>query len=155
KPQMDLARAVTFGTKTLDGKSQTPPLTTDLYSGWLEAIRGLSESPSGTRPSFTETDAYKDIRVSSAVAAYGQIRHNYVLIVPTTYDEGGCEIPDAYVDPAPAVYAALIDYAKRGQKAASAFGKEGGYFDRLENVLRVLKRIGDRELLGEPLLDEE
>lgn len=160
KPQLDFARDVTFGKKGLDGQPLPAAVVesskTDLYSGWLSAIRGLSEPPKGTHPSFMETDAYKDMRVSSAVAAYGQIRHNYVLIVPTTYEEGGCEIPDAYVEPAPAVYSALIDYAKRGQKAVAALKSPStGYFERLENVLRVLSRIGDRELLGQPLTDEE
>jgi Protein of unknown function (DUF3160) len=160
RAQLDVAREVTAGTKTVDGVPRAPQPTTDLYSGWFAAIRGLAETPRGSRPAFMETDAYKDMRVSSAVAAYGQIRHNYVLIVPETYEEGGCEIPDAYVEPAPAVYAALIDYAKRGQRAvralegADAEGRDD-YFVRLENVLRVLSRIGDRELRGEPLRDEE
>jgi len=52
----------------------------DLYSAWFDAVLGLSRTFPGTRPSFTTTDAYADLRMSSAFAAFGHIKHNFVLI---------------------------------------------------------------------------
>lgn len=148
RPALDQARTKMFDPKT-EPKS-------DLYSAWLGAVRGLSEKPAGTRPSFMETTAFADMRVASTVAAYAQIRHNYVLYVPTTYDEGGCEIPDGYVEPAPATYAALIDYAARGERALKTLETPTAtYFENLARMLRVLDRIANRELAGEPLRDDE
>jgi len=148
RPALDQARAKMFDPKTEP--------KTDLYSAWLGAVRGLSEKPEGTRPSFMETTAFADMRVASTVAAYAQIRHNYVLYVPTTYDEGGCDIPDGYVEPAPATYAALIDYATRGERALRALETPSAeYFQNLARMLRVLDRIATRELSGEPLRDDE
>ena len=148
RPALDRSRTLLFDPKT-EPKN-------DLYSAWLGAVRGLSETPEGARPSFMETTAFADMRVASTVAAYAQIRHNYVLYVPTTYDEGGCEIPDGYVEPAPATYAALIDYAARGERALKALETPSAtYFENLARMLRVLDRIATRELAGEPLRDDE
>ena len=139
-------------------KTARAPLTgDDLYTAWFGAIRGLSDTPSGTLPSFMRTDAFADLRLSSTVAAFGQIRHNYVLMAAMTYGEAGCEIPDAFVEPAPATYAGLIEYAHRGEQAMallSAKGDEVEYFQRLGKLLELLSAIGKRELDNRPLPDE-
>lgn len=128
----------------------------DLYTAWLTAIRGLAEKPAGVVPSFMETAAFEDMRINSTVAAYGQIRHDYVLMVPLTYDEGGCDIPDGWVEPAPATYRALVDYADRAVEALRPFGEgQERFFVRMGRILRVLARISESELAGQPLTDEE
>jgi hypothetical protein len=144
---LDKARATTM--KPLGGRE-------DLYSAWLAAIQAMSRPATGVVPSFMETEAFADMRMNSAVAAYGQLRHNNILMVPTTYDEPGCEIPDGFVEPAPAVYGALIDYAQRGATVTADISENAEqYFLRLGRVLRVLDRIGDRELRNQPLRDED
>lgn len=128
----------------------------DLYSAWLASIGKIAAPLTGTAPSFTKTVAYQDFRVNSTVAAYGQIRHNYVLVAGQAYDEGGCEIPDGYVEPNVALYEALIAYAKRGQLASAALGGVGAeYFKRLEKTMGVLLAISRDELAGRPLSNEE
>ncbi len=136
--------------------TQKPSTGVDLYGGWLTAINALAKTPEGERPSFMDTDAFKDLRMNSAVAAYGQLRHNNILFVPTTYDEPGCEIPEGYVEPAPAVYGALMDYADRGALATAEISPDSeAYFLRLGRVLRVLREIGNHELAGVALAAEE
>lgn len=128
----------------------------DLYTPWLAAVAGLAAKPEGAVPSFHATEAFADMRVASAVAGYAQLRHNHVLLVPMTMDEGGCEIPDGWVDPVPAVYDALLVYADRGAQALESFGKGAAEpFRSLGRTLRVIRRIALRELAGEPLRDEE
>jgi len=137
--------------------ARAPLAGDDLYTAWFGAIRGLSDVPSGTLPSFMRTDAFADLRLSSTVAAFGQIRHNYVLMAAMTYGEAGCEIPDAFVEPAPATYAGLIDYASRGERAMALLdpkSDEVEYFRRLGKLLVLLDAIGKRELENRPLPDE-
>src|SRR5690606_27956953 len=81
--------------------------STDVYGMWLKAILALGEAPGGVVPSFVRRDAYADHRLNSALVGYGQLRHTFVLLAAQGYDAYGCEIPDAYVEPLPAVYDAL------------------------------------------------
>jgi hypothetical protein len=131
----------------------------DLYGAWFTAIRALSETPTGTLPSFMATEAFQDLRLSSFVAAYGQLKHNSVLLAGQPYDEGACSVPDGYVEPAKGVYHALADYADRGQAAMATLDPRGSlgagaYFKRLGKLMRVLEAISDAELRGEPLSKE-
>lgn len=128
----------------------------DLYTAWLGAVAGLAKRPAGHMASFAETEAFADMRVASTVAGYAQIRHNHVLLVPMTQDEGGCEIPDGWVDPVPATFAALRVYAKRAADALRPFGEEhAASLGELDRTLQVLETIAARELAGEPLRDED
>jgi Protein of unknown function (DUF3160) len=95
------------------------PRGDDLYSAWLDAILALAKPAAGATPSFMATEAFADLRVSSAIAAYAQIRHNHVLISGMPYSEGGCEIPDGYVEPVVAVYEAIAAYADLGARKVS------------------------------------
>jgi Protein of unknown function (DUF3160) len=130
------------------------PRTDDLYTAWLDAIRALSRPVEGAVPSFTRSAAYADLRLNTTIAAYAQLRHNHVLIAGQAYGEGGCEIPDGYVEPAPEVYDALARYADLGarhigQLAAATDARD--YFVRLGTIARVLATISRIELSGQPL----
>jgi hypothetical protein len=147
--QLDVARAIV--TKKQAGGG--------LYGAWLDAVRALAQDPPGALPSFMGTEAFRDLRVNSFVAAYGQLKHNNVLLAGQPYDEGACAVPDGFVEPAPAVYRALADYAERGREALAALDPGdalggGAYFRRLGKVARVLAAISDAELSGRPLSAE-
>ncbi len=146
RTQLDVSRAVV--TKA--------PAGPDLYGAWLAAVRGLSVTPPGARPSFTTTAAFGDQRVGSALAAFAQLRHNAVLLAGQGYDQGGCELPDGYVDPALAVYDALAVYAERGGQALQRLDpKDESHvrapFARLAVVAKVLRAISVDELAGRKL----
>ena len=150
--QLDVARG-------LVEKAQAPN-DNDLYTGWLGAVVMLSEKHEGQWPSYAATPEYADFRMGSAIAAYGQIKHNFALIAGESYFAGGCDIPDAYVEPATRTYAWLIGYAQRGERAMEvldADGKLGGkaYFEQLGNVLMVLSDIQEDEQRGNPLSADE
>ena len=136
------------------------PAGDDLYSAWLAAIRALAHAPVGTQPSFLTGEAGEDLRLNTIAAAYGQLKHNYVLMEGQPYAEFGCEIPDGYVEPVPAAYDALIDYAERGGKLAALLDPQDGtkvrrHFERIGQVLRVLRAIVNDELADRPLTDAE
>ncbi len=135
------------------------PVGADLYGAWLAAIRGLAITPAGARPTFMATEPFQDLRLDSALAAYGQLRHNHVLIAAQVYDQSGCDIPDGYVEPALDTYVALADYAARGKAVFAALDpadKTHGktYFTRLERLLRVLVALAREELADRPLSGE-
>jgi hypothetical protein len=135
-------------------------LSDDLYSAWLKAVRGLAIAPEGAVPSFATTEPFQDLRLNTITAAYGQLKHNYVLMAGQPYAEFGCEIPDGYVEPAPAAYEALIEYADRGARVATLLDPKDSmharrHFERVGQILRVLRAIVDDELRNRPLSDEE
>jgi Protein of unknown function (DUF3160) len=132
----------------------------DLYSAWLQAILALGDKPAGAVPSFMKDEAFEDFRLDTTIAAFGQIRHNAVLFAGQGYDQGGCEIPDGYVEPVPAAFDALIAYAEKGAAALATVdphdeGHARAYFGRLAQVLRVLRAIAADELAGRALSTEE
>jgi hypothetical protein len=133
---------------------------TDLYSAWLDGIGSLSATPIGALPSFMRSTAFADSRLNSTTAAFAQLRHNFVLIAGEENFEGGCQIPDGYVEPAIGAYDALIAYATRGETAFREMdltGATGGatYFAQLGKLLRVLREIAAGELSGRALSEPE
>jgi hypothetical protein len=149
--QLDVARGIV---------QHAPRGSDDMYSAWLDAIADLAQTPAGARPSFTASPAYADLRINSALAAFGQLKHNFVLVAGESYFEGGCEIPDGYVEPAPATYDALLDYAKRGESAMAELDADGSlgaraYFQRIAKILGVLRTIQTDELAARPLTGDE
>ncbi len=149
--QLDVARGIV---------QHAPRGSDDMYSAWLDAITDLAQPPTGARPSFTSTPAFADLRINSALAAFGQLKHNFVLVAGESYFEGGCEIPDGYVEAAPATYDALLDYAKRGERAMTELDADGSlgaraYFQRIGTILGVLRTIQADELADRPLTADE
>lgn len=120
-------------------KAQTSK-SNDVAGTFLGAVLSLAEKPKGLFPSFMQRDAYEDMRLSSALMGYAELRHTFVLLAGQGYDSYGCAIPDAYVEPAAPFYDALITHTERLRKVA------GGGFDGLLRVLRVLSAISKTEL---------
>ncbi len=136
------------------------PRAQSLYDSYLFAIEALAETPQGQRPSYAATAAYQDLRINSALVAYGQLRHNSVLLVGQEYSEGGCQIPDGYVEPLPAVYRALQAYANRGALVLAELDPHDmlqgqKYFSSLREILGVLIAISEDELSGRPLSEAQ
>lgn len=121
----------------------------DIQSSFLHAIVSLSQNPQGSLPSFMSREAYTDMRLSTALVGYGQLRHTFVLLSGQGYDAYGCAIPESYVEPLAPFYAALTEHVKRLRKAA------GGGFDGLLRVLGTLSNITKTELArGIPTQDQ-
>jgi hypothetical protein len=132
----------------------------DLYSNWLVAIRELARPITGTQPGFFSSEAGRDLRVDSVAAAYGQLKHDYVLVAGEPYSSFGCAIPDGYVEPVPAAYAALARYAERARAGAAVIDPRdrtgvAAYFGRVAAILQVLRTISDDELAGRALTAAE
>ena len=125
---------------------------TDVYSAWIGAALHLADAPRGIAPGFMRTEAFADLRIGSALAAYAQIRHTFVLLAGQGYDGYGCEIPDGYVEPAVSSYDGMLAWVRA---ARSAVPSRAGYFHRVEEVLGTLRAIAVTELSGAPLSETQ
>lgn len=124
----------------------------DVYGLWLDAVLKLAARPEGRVPSFMKTDAYADAKLGSAIAAYAQIRHTFVLLTGQGYDMYGCEIPDGFVEPAIATYEALFAWVKAARAIAP---QRAAYFDRVQAILGMLRGISRAELEGRALTEPQ
>jgi len=138
------------------------PAGEGLYGAWLEAVRGLAESPSPSAPSFMRTNAWRDLRLNTTLAALAQLRDDAGPQTPTprTDDAQGFSVPDAWVEPTPAMLDAILTYATRGSRAMATLDPDdttglGAYFEGLMRVVGALRAVAWRELSGEPLGDDE
>jgi hypothetical protein len=116
----------------LEGKS-------DVQTTFLRTLLALAQEPAGVRPSFMDRDAHADLRMSSALVGYAQLRHTFILTSGQGYDAYGCEIPGAYVEPLAPFYDAAIAHVEGMRKVV-------GGFDGLLRVLSMLRAIAKTEL---------
>ena len=91
----DLAAFPTLGGQLEVARAEiaSTPAGDDLYGAWLAAIRALARTPDGALPSFLAGEAGQDLKLNTIAAAYGQLKHNYVLVAGQPYAEFGCAIP--------------------------------------------------------------
>jgi hypothetical protein len=156
--ERELTRFPALATKLADGRRTIAAApSTDMYGAWLGAIRALAAPPAGVLPSFVGTSAYADMRMSSIAAAYGQLRHANMLFAGQGYMEGGCEVPDGFVEPAPHVWAALRKLAVVGGNAMHALGSPEGAarYAQIDGVLAVLETIARDEVEGRALSEAQ
>lgn len=111
----------------------------NIQNSYLQALLSLSTNPTGLVPSFMQREAYADLRLSSALVGYGQLRHTFVLLDGQGYDAYGCAIPESYVEPLAPFYTALTEYVQRLRYVS-------GGFDGLSRVLNTLSAITKTEL---------
>ena len=105
-----------------------------------------------------ESDPTNFLWQNSLSASYDALGN--VLMAAQEYSEGGCQIPDGYVEPAPAVYDSLITYAARGEAVLTQLDPANrtgstAYFRELQRTLKVLRGIAQSELLGLPLSEQQ
>ncbi len=142
----------------------------NLYNSWLTALRKLS--PSGAEaaqskglPSVALTETWGRRVLDTQLASWAQLRHDTILYVKQSYTSGAsCKFPDAYVDPYPEFFAALLAYANHGAAFADtlAGGADAGtaeairmYFDHLATTMTTLRDMAKAQRDGTPFTTAE
>jgi hypothetical protein len=151
------------------------------YNRWLHAIRALNRATTSKEyPQSMRTAAWADKTLHTQLSAWAQLRHDNILLVPPTMSMYAlCEYPAGYVEPYPAFYAAIADYARNGQAlfkeigglttwakdqealfssmvfAASISERASTHLQRLEGVSRMLQTMAEKELRLEPFTRDE
>ena len=142
-----------------------------LYNLWLGALRTLSPKASEVAdpaahglPQLAGTEAWGRRMLNTQLASWAELRHDTLLYTKQSYTgANSCEFPDAYVDPYPAFYQALVDFADRGQAIIDALEFESAhrsewlrtYFDNLRFVATMLGEMAEHQRAGEPFTEEQ
>ncbi len=121
-----------------------------IYAGWLGAIRTVLHPPdSPNLPAFMRTEAWQDKSLTTALAAWTQVRHAYVLYAAET-NIPACAGPMFYVEPVPDLYHRLGQLASRLDRRG--FAGMGEFHE----LCMVLESVAIDELAGrEPKVEGE
>jgi hypothetical protein len=132
-----------------------------LYTGWLSALRTLSPAaptPPADLPAVARSEAWGRRLLNTQLSSWAQLRHNSVLYVKQSYTSGAaCEYPDAYVDPYPEFFDAIVQFAERAQELSAALELEPSfgaqvqdYFARVASINLTLAEMARAQRSGEP-----
>jgi hypothetical protein len=140
-----------------------------LYGNWLSALRGLSpaggDATAGAGlPSVAKTEAWSRRLLNAQLASWAELRHDTLLYSKQSYTAVPlCDFPDAYVDPYPEAWDALVRFARFGQSLAASLPTSTSwspdsivsYFDGVEATVSTLKGMAEAERAGQPLTAEQ
>lgn len=131
-----------------------------LYTNWLSAIRALSTAgtPAADLPSVARSDAWGRRLLNTQLSSWAQLRHNNVLYVKQSYtSSAACEYPDAYVDPYPDFFAAVVRFAERAQELTAGLSLEADfaaqvqdYFEKVARINATLAEMAQAQRSGAP-----
>lgn len=150
-------------TRTLVDAHEPAYWNGSLYTSWLSALRALSPSNTelAAQPSVVGTRAFQDRILNTQLASWAELRHDTILYVKQSYSSGTtCEFPDAYVDPYPALYARLGEFAERVQQIALRLPEDTAlatvrqsmtdWSTNFETVMSYLGRMATNQRTGTP-----
>jgi hypothetical protein len=146
----------------------------DLYNGWLSALRTLDAPPSGQNfPAAMRRGAWQRKQLQTQLASWAELRHDTILYAKQSYTAfPSCGYPAGFVEPYPEFFdrlAAFAEQAARRLKGAeikladpSAQANVRGsmdakiaFFERFAEISRVLERLAKKELDAVPFTREE
>lgn len=135
----------------------------NFYNLWLSALRALSKPDDPTTlPALHQTELWGRRLLNTQLGSWAELRHDTLLYAKQSYTTiPGCEFPDAYVDPYPAFYTALLKYAQSGSRLVELATDPdlaramSDYFSTLARAATVLGDMAERQLRGEPYTDEQ
>jgi hypothetical protein len=131
-----------------------------LYTNWLSALRTLS--PTGALPAdlpaVARSDAWGRRLLNTQLSSWAELRHNNVLYVKQSYTSGAaCEYPEAYVDPHPEFFQALVRFAERAHELTAGLGLDAefgaqiqAYFERVARINSTLGEMAAAQRSGAP-----
>ncbi len=127
-----------------------------LYNVWLQAIRALNPAKNlSSLPAFMQTGAFWQQKMNTQLAAWAQLRHDNLLYAKQSYTGGvTCSFPHSFVEPFPAFYRALKNFAEQAQAnfANVNFTETASrdwilrYFSRMAGVMDTLTVVAEKEL---------
>jgi hypothetical protein len=136
----------------------------NLYNLWSRALRALSPAPdssdvaAGGLPRVAGTEAWGRRLLNTQLGSWAQLRHDTLLYAKQSYTDGAlCEFPDAYVEPNPEFFRALVRFAERGGELVSALPADSyltpplqSYFSSFAATVGTLTEMAEQQRTGEP-----
>ena len=109
------------------------------------------------------TTAWQQEKLNTQLASWAQLRHDTLLYAKQSYTGGiGCSLPHSFVEPYPAFYRRIGEFADRAGSYFAGFPltswpfssiKE--YFPRLKAAMERIEAIAQKELDGEPFSEDD
>ncbi len=142
----------------------------NVYNRWLDLVRKLSLNTTADMfPQSMRTAAWADKALQTQLASWAQLRHDNILYLKQSFTAiPTCEYPAGYVEPYPAFYAAVQEYARFGQtllsqvslnglnsEAQDMYQKAAAYFENLGTIAKKLQTLSEKELLRQPFTKDE
>lgn len=134
--------------------------TQSLYGAWLGALRAASPSFGAAArpgaPALVSTEPWTRRVLQMQLASWAELRHDNLLYAKQSYTGiPVCEFPDAYVEPAPALWRALADFGNRGAALLAELGVSGSgssgpaaYFASLASTATMLEAMAVQQEQG-------
>ncbi|MEY3013812.1 MAG: hypothetical protein RIT45_2547 [Pseudomonadota bacterium] len=145
--------------------------SSNLYNGWLAALRALSADPAAADgltspkvPAAMQTGAWHDKQLRTQLASWAQLRHDTILYAKQSYTGGvACEHPDGYVEPVPAFWAALGKLAGEARVTlqnapgvdANVAKQLDTFWGHWQTTMGTLETIARGELQGQELTADQ
>jgi len=141
-----------------------------IYNQWLQVIRTLNPPTTAENyPLPMRTTTWADKVLHTQLASWTQLRHDHILYVKQSFTTAGilCEYPAGYVEPHPAFYAALYDFAQTGyetldkpgliisENALGIRARAMAYFQNVMSIAAQLQTLAEKELRLEEFTPEE
>ncbi len=140
-----------------------------LYGNWLSALRALSPAggdatAAAGMPAVAKTEAWSRRLLNAQLASWAELRHDTLLYAKQSYTAvPSCDFPDAYVDPYPEAWSALVRFARLGQALAATLPTTASwsptaiedYFAGVESTLSTLQGMAEAERAGQPFTAEQ
>ncbi|MFQ6034302.1 MAG: DUF3160 domain-containing protein [Sedimentisphaerales bacterium] len=134
----------------------------NLYWGWLYSLRALISELGEGYPNFMRTEAWQKKELNSALASWTQLRHDTILYAKQSYTPIRTSLPPAvtgYVEPVPEFYGRLLALTRMTRQGLSDFAalstQAAERLMNLENILARLIEIANKELLNQPLSQDD
>jgi len=136
----------------------------NLYNLWSDSLRELSPAPDSRSPaaaglpSVSGTEAWGRRLLNTQLGSWAQLRHDTLLYAKPSYTGiPSCEFPDAYVEPNPGFFNALVRFAERGAALVESLpaqpevaGPILQYFARLATSATLLGQMAEQQRAGTP-----
>jgi hypothetical protein len=137
-----------------------------IYNQWLQMIRSINAPTTDENyPLAMQTAAWADKNLQTQLASWAQLRHDNILYVKqsNTTAQIVCEFPSIYVEPQPALYQVLYDFAQNGYTLVSNIDNYNSknkadlqtFFLNVSESAQILTLISEKELAQQPLSNEE
>jgi hypothetical protein len=135
--------------------------TSNLYYGWLFALRPLLGAYGQGYPLFMQGEAWQDKSLAAALGSWAELRHDTVLYGKQSVaegDGGDGEVPQAYVEPVPELYNRVLWMARAMRQGLAAQGlledAAKAKMENFEDWVQFLLDCSLTELSGAPLGEE-
>lgn len=152
-------------TKLINEFSKLKPeqWNSNLYWGWLNALRALLVPAAKESPAFMKNTAWQDKSLHTALGSWAQLRHDTILYGK----QSGAEMGDGsepapyrgYVEPNVVFWDRLLQLTRRSKLGLSSrkliTDELESKFEMFEETLDNLKRISEKELRNERLTKAE